>query len=419
MHNEKIAAVDFGSKKFSISFGDMKNESLDIVGYLNSDSKGIEKGLIKDEEKCKEAFLDLITNFEKKIGEPIEGVYAGISTKNIRIKEAVPEIWLKEGKVRSRDINKAIEKGKTMIEMDESEEIIDFTTNFYILDENPIFESIVGWMGKNLKVSVTYFIGKKKEVEKFKRVIASSGKVFKGYILNIYSGKQVFLNGKNSDGVRVLVDVGAGISDYVIFKNGIVKEIGNVPLGGNNITNDLSICGEYSKSEAENIKLICSDNYETLYENSGEKDVITIGTSEVSKTFLYEVTKARLDEMLKLINAKLKNSSYYEDICSIILYGDGITYYENIEKMINDEFDKKVKTITNEYLGMKNSLNITSLAIVKEVSDRLYLLKEDTKKEKEKEIEYLLNEKKETEQPKVKEGNSIVRKIKKVLGDIF
>lgn len=417
MHNEKIAAVDFGSKKLSISFGNMEKDSLDIVGYLNSASKGIEKGLIKDEEKCKEAFLDLITAFEKKIGEPVDEIYAGISTRNVRIKEALPEVLLREGKVRSKDINKAIEKGKTLIELNEGEEIIDFTINFYVLDENPIFNSIVGWMGQNLKVSVTYFIGDKKEVEKFKKVITSSGKIFKGYILNIYSGKQVFLNGKNSDGVKALVDVGAGISDYVIFKNGIVKEVGNIPLGGNNITYDLAICGEYSKGEAENIKVICSDNYETLYENRNEKDTITIGTSEVSKTFLYEVTRARLDEMLKLINAKLKKSSYYEDICSIILYGDGITYYENIEKMINDEFDKEVKGITNEYLGMKNSLNITSLAIVKEVSDRLYLLKEDTKSEKE--IEYLLNEKKETEQPKFEEDNSIVRKIKKVLGDIF
>jgi cell division protein FtsA len=94
-----------------------------------------------------------------------------------------------------------------------------------------------------------------------------------------------------------------------------------------------------------------------------------------------------------------------------------MTYYENIEKMLYDEFGKESKAMTNEYLGMKNSLNITSLAIAKEVSDRLYLLKEDTKREKE--IEYLLNEKKEIEQPKVEQNNSIVRKIKKVLGDIF
>lgn len=417
MHNENIAAVDFGSKKLSISLGKMKGNSLEIQGYLSSNSKGIEKGLIKDQEECNKVFGNLIADFEKKIGESIEGVYAGISTRNIRIKEALPEVSLEEGKVRFKDYNKAIEKGKKMIELHEDEEIVDFITNFFILDENPIFDSVIGWMGQRLKVNVTYFIGRKEDVEKFKKVITNSGKVFKGYILNIYSGKQVFLNGENSDGVRVLVDVGSGISDYIILKNGIIKEIGNVLVGGNNITNDLAICGEYSKSEAENIKVICSDNFETLYENREEKDTIIIGTNEVSKTFLYEVTKARLDEILKLINSKLKNSSYYEDICSIILYGDGITYYENIEKMLNDEFEKKVKAITNEYLGMKNSLNITSLAIVKEVSDRLYLLKEDTKREKE--IEYLLKEKKETKQPKVDEDNSIVHKIKKVLGDIF
>lgn len=417
MHNKRIAAVDFGSKKLSIALGKMDQDEIDILGYLASDSKGIEKGLIKDEIKCSESFVSLITNFEVKIKEPIKEIYAGISTRNVRIAETTSEVLLEEGRVNSEDIKKGVKLGKSIVNIDDSEEIIDSIINFYILDENPIFDTVIGWMGHKLKVNITYFIGKKEEVEKFKNVIKNSGRIFKGFILNIYSGKQVFLNGRNSDDVRVLIDVGAGVSDYAIFKDGILKEIGNIPLGGNNVTNDLAICGEYSKSQAENIKTICSDNYETLYKNRDEKDIISIGTSEVSKTLLYEVTRARLEEMLKLLNGKLKNSSYYEDICSIILYGDGMAYYESIDEMIHNEFEKKVRTITKEYLGMKNSLNITSLAIVKEVSDRLSLFRKDTKTEKE--IEYLLNEKKETEQPKVEEDSSIVHKIKKVLGDIF
>lgn len=417
MHNERIAAVDFGSKKLSISLCEMNNNYIKVLGYLNSDSKGIEKGLIVEENECSEALFGLITDFEKKIGEPIEEIYAGISTRNVRIRDAIPEVFLMRERVTCNDLKKAIENGKSMLDLNDSEEVVDYIINSYILDENLKFESVVGCAGQKLKVNVTYFIAQRQEVEKFKKVIIDSGKRFKGYILNIYSGKQVFLNEKDSDGVRVLIDIGAGVSDYIILKNGMIKEIGCIPLGGNNITNDLAICGKYSKSEAESIKINCSKNYETMYNNRVGKDTIIIESNNVSKTLFYEVTKARLDEILKLINSKLKNSSYYEDICSIILYGDGMTYYENIEKMLYDEFGKESKAMTNEYLGMKNSLNITSLAIAKEVSDRLYLLKEDTKREKE--IEYLLNEKKEIEQPKVEQNNSIVRKIKKVLGDIF
>ena len=117
-----------------------------------------------------------------------------------------------------------------------------------------------------------------------------------------------------------------------------------------------------------------------------------------------------MDEYMQKFFMKSENFCLYylkfPYICSIILYGYVMAYYESIDEMIHNEFEKKVRTITKEYLGMKNSLNITSLAIVKEVSDRLSLFRKDTKTEKE--IEYLLNEKKETEQPKVEEDSSIV-----------
>ncbi|SFU41760.1 cell division protein FtsA [Clostridium sp. DSM 8431] len=423
MHKEKIAAVDFGSKKLSISLGVMCEEDIEIIGYLAEESKGIEKGLIKDEIKCTESFVKLVEKFEDKVDEPIQELYVGISSRYVRISEAKPDIFLEDGKVKAKHIKKAISRGCELIHLDEDEVIIDSVINFYTLDGRPSLKNVIGLVEQKLEVSVTYFIAKKEEIEKYQNVIGSAGCTIRGFLVNIYSGKQVFLNGEDADGVRVLVDSGAGTTDYAFFKDGIIEEIGSIPLGGNNVTNDLAICGEYSKSEAENIKLICSDNYVSLYENRDDKDIIEIGESSVSKTLFYEVTKARLEEMLKLLDGKLKNSSYYEDICSIILYGDGMTCYENIDEIVHNELTKKVRIVTKEYLGMKNSLNITSLAIVKEVSDRLILLKEeDTKNDKE--LEYLLNEKKETEQPKVKErknnnNNSIVGKIKKILGDIF
>lgn len=426
MHKEKIAAVDFGSKKFSISLGMMYEEDIEIKGYLAEESKGIEKGLIKNEIECAESFSNLVQNFEEKVSEPIKEVYAGISSRCVRISEAKSDLVLKEGKVRARDIKDAVSRGVDLIYVGVDEVIIDSVINFYTLDGKPVFENVIGSKGNELEVDVTYFIAKKEEIEKFQNVISSAGCTLKGFIVNIYSGKQVFLNGEESKGIKVLVDSGAGTTDYAFFENGILREIGSIPLGGNNVTNDLAICGEYDKSEAESIKLTCSDKYVSLYENKDDKDIIEIGNNEVSKTLFYEVVNARLEEMLKLLNSNLKNSSYYEDICSIILYGDGMTYYENIDKIVHNELTEKVEIVTNEYLGMKNSLNITSLAIVKEVSDRFIMFSEDT--ENSEEVEYLLNEKKELlnekkeiEKPKVKEknNNSIVDKIKKILGDIF
>ena len=44
----------------------------------------------------------------------------------------------------------------------------------------------------------------------------------------------------------VLVDVGAGKTDICLFNNGIPKNLASIPIGGNNISNDLAICGKFS-----------------------------------------------------------------------------------------------------------------------------------------------------------------------------
>jgi cell division protein FtsA len=187
-------------------------------------------------------------------------------------------------------------------------------------------------------------------------------------------------------------------------------------VGGNNVTKDLAICGKFSVGEAENIKLICSSNYENIYKDESIEDIVDIGTSKVSKTLFYEVTKARLEELLKIVNDGLKNTSYYRGICSIIIYGDGISYYQNIFDLVK----KNTKIITKDYLGMKNSFNVTSLAIVKDVFDNLKLLSENSTEIEEKiEVEYLLNEMKDEKSFEKTKGGILISKLKSFLKDIF
>jgi len=139
----------------------------------------------------------------------------------------------------------------------------------------------------------------------------------------------------------------------------------------------------------------------------------------VSKELFYEVANARIEELLNHINIKLKNTGHYDRICSIILYGDGVSYFEDINEIAQKIFKIKTKFIRKDDLGIKNSENITSLAIAKEVYDRLNLLGDKNNKvptnksDENKEI----NEKKYVHN---NEGeNRILKKVKAFFGKIF
>ena len=379
MQQDVIASLDFGSKKLSASIAvKNQNDEIEILGVKSCKSLGIEKGLLKNIEKCRKTVVALLKDLEDKTGKNTKNISIGISARKVRITEVTISTILEE-KVTKEDIANVLSMGKKSVTISSDETIVDVLINFYILDGKVIHKDILNWKGVNLEVNLTLVIAEKKEIDKYYELFNETKYKIEFIKLNILAGKQIFLNEKNSIGDIALIDVGAADIDIAIFNNGIPKNIASIPLGGNNISNDLAICGDISFSEAENLKKISSSNYKSIYEDDSINDEIKVGTTKVSKELFYKVTNARIEEILNHINMELKKTGHYDRICSIILYGDGLSYFEDINEIVGNIFEVKAKIINKSDLGIKNSENITSLAIAKEVYDRLNLLGDNSK----------------------------------------
>jgi cell division protein FtsA len=174
--------------------------------------------------------------------------------------------------------------------------------------------------------------------------------------------------------------------------------------------------------EAENIKTINSANYQSIYNDKTSDDLIQIGTSKISKTLFYEVTNARLEEILKYVNSEVKNTSFCEGLCSIIIYGDGIIYYENIQDLVKEHIENKSVVATSEYLGMKATANITSLAGIKEIFERVQLLysnKIELEEHKFEETDFDDERRRKKKSSSKDKNNGIIKKIKNFINGYF
>jgi len=418
MQQEIIASIDFGSKKLSATIAVEDKDELEILGVKSCKSVGIEKGLLIDIDKCRDSVINLLTELEEKTKKKITEISIGISSNKVRITETTIAIEIDEEKVTSEDIRKALKIGKKSITISSDESIVDILINFYILDGKVVHKDVLNWKGRKLEINLTLIVAETKEIQKYYELFKETKYKIEFVKLNILAGKQIFINEKNSIGNIALVDIGAGTIDIALFNNGIPKNINHIPIGGNNITKDLAICGQFSFLEADNIKKIYSSNYKSLYIDNSLSDEIEVGTIKVSKNLFYEVANARIEEILNHINLKLKNTGHYDRICSIILYGDGVSYFEDINEIANKIFSIKTKVIRKAELGIKNSENITSLAIAKEVYDRLNLLEDknnmptnkDNENKKISEKKYLHNNEGE---------NHILKKVKAFFEKIF
>lgn len=422
MQQEIITAIDFGSYKFSASAAIKgKDGEMQILNTVSAKSSGMEKGLVSDTGKCREAIKNLLIELEKKIKGNIDKVNIGISSRRLRLSEKTIDVEVSEGKITNESILKALKKCRNTTELGNEELILDELINFYIIDGKVITGGVENWKCITAQINLSLVIGLKSEIEKFHKVFENTKYKLAGIKSNILCGKQIFLSdSRNLSGDSAIVDVGAGKVDIAVFnKNAVPNFISSIPVGGNNISNDLAICGGFSFLEADNMKKIYSSNYKSLYEDEAISDEIEVGTVKVSKELFYEVTNARIEEILNHVNIELKKTGHLDRICSIILYGDGVSYFEDINKIANKIFNVKTKVITGVDLGIKNSENITSMALAKEVYDRLNLLGDNNIVSVNKNIEEQHQVNKTESLHYNEDENQILKKLKNFFNKIF
>lgn len=374
-----ITAVDIGTRKISASCGiSSKDKEVEILGSSCVSSNGVEKGELVDLYKCREQFIKVLNDLEESVGKEINDIYIGIPSSHIRVIERSFEDNI-YGEITNRDLNEAFENLKKSIYLNNDEEICDILVNYYKVDEKISEESVIGWQGEKLEVNATVIVCKREILNKYRGLCKGTNYNIKGFVVNIMSLRKIFLFNDRLD-YKVILECGAGITEIGIFKDGIFKDGYSIPLGGDNITSDLSICAGLSYDEAEILKYNYSHKYKSESEDLKDKE-IKIGEKNIHKELFYKVCEARIEEILNYVNNELKNTSNINDICSIILCSDSLTNFENISEIVQNIIHNNVRIITKNEFGMQNFSNITSLAIVKEVHDRLELVYEDFTKE--------------------------------------
>ena len=221
-----ITSIDFGSKKLSASMAASNKEGeMDILGVKSCKSMGIEKGLVTDIEKCRISVLSLLKDLQESTNKEIGNISIGISARKTSIKEIRTFCKIKNERVTKLDIINGIKKAKETIMLKENECIVDTMVNFYILDGKVLHKDIINLTGNELELNLTILIGDKEEIQKYYDIFKNTKYTIKYITLNIFSGKQIFLNGTNAMGDVVLVDVGAGKTDICLFNNGIPKNL--------------------------------------------------------------------------------------------------------------------------------------------------------------------------------------------------
>jgi cell division protein FtsA len=144
----------------------------------------------------------------------------------------------------------------------------------------------------------------------------------------------------------VLLDIGGGTSDMVIYRNGSIVHTSVLPLGGNQVTNDIAIGLRTTKLEALRIK---HEHGVSLINKIPEGEIINLkgiaGRSDrmIDKRLLAEVIEARFREIFQLIRNEIIRSGHGPGCAAGIVLTGGSALMRDISELAEEECQMPVR----------------------------------------------------------------------------
>lgn len=376
--NEYIVGLDISSSKICGAVGSLASDnSIQLLGITTSDYSEVKTEV--EEADVSATVNSVISRLRDIIGEPLSEAYVSIpismcevvNTKGVVSfpvsKEIILEDVINVGEVAKFCVNK-------------NQEIVQVDIEEYIVDRMRNIRNPIAMKATLLESEGNAFIVNNKYVNEYKKILNEAGIKVKGFIVNSIGMSKDILNEDELHKGVALIDIGSTNSEISVFKGGKFLDFFSIPLGGDTITNDISICLKLSREESEKLKFKCNT---LLKGNSNNKHTIRVTTlndekKEIDYLMLEEIICERVKEVLELISKRLEAEELSNQVESYVLVGGGISQYRDILNVAEDILGKPIRIGVPEYVGAANPIYSTATGIIGYVlSKKLDLLIEN------------------------------------------
>ena len=323
-----VVGLDMGSGKVCTVIGELgENDQIEIIGIGTAPSLGIRKGVIIDLDQAIQSAKESIESAERMAGIRINSAFVSIAGSHITSvnSKGVIAISGESPEIMENDIEKVIEAAKAGIVSSEKELIHTLSREFIVDGQSGISDPL-GMSGARLECKVHIVTGSVTAAQNLIKCVEGAGLDIEEIIFGtLASSNAVSSNAEKELGVLV-VDIGAGTTEIAIFVEGGLAYSAVLPVGGNQVTNDLAVGLRTSIEEAEKVKI----NYGSAVENSvsPEKliEISSINGKEkhnITKKYLVEIIEPRVSEIFNLVGTEVRKSGCYNTISGGIVITGG------------------------------------------------------------------------------------------------
>tara|TARA_A100001011_G_scaffold24336_1_gene24188 strand:- start:2240 stop:3406 length:1167 start_codon:yes stop_codon:yes gene_type:complete len=350
--NNLDTIIDFGSKNLRLGVFNQSSEKV----Y----SSNIKINEVLENNNLDNALKNLVRDAEKQLSTHLADVNILYDSSEFNFIDFSIKKSFDQPTLISKHYKSLIEEANFIIsENNFRDQVIHIDINNIIVDENRKLENLFDDIKiKSLILEIKFICLKKSTINN----LSNKFKKNNLNILCIYCSSYVksFFYKKSIDTRKniIFLDIGYETTSALFFNNNKFQFLNSVPIGGNNITKDISKVLKLDISYSEDLKTKFDKNENEISFNKISTNDINlfseISEKNISIDLLKQVIQARVDE---IINISIIQNNYFKNINSsekpkIIFIGNGsklISFINNFnlknsfsELIFFDESDTKI-----------------------------------------------------------------------------
>src|SRR6476659_4063307 len=343
-NNSLMVGLEIGTSKICVVVGESRPDgTLKILGVGQAPSRGVRKGEIVDFETAMKCVLEALSDAETKSDVMIKGVYVGVTGAHIQSfnnrgcvmmpddHEEIDEQDIEDVKINAREVSIPAQNA-----------FLHSIIQHYHVDGQDGLLNPIGMLGQKLEADFHIIHGVRTRIQNTIRCVKELPLEVEDVVFGALASAQVVLTQHQKNLGALVVDIGGGTTDYILYVDGAVKQSGVLAIGGDHITNDISMGLRIPMARAEKLK---TEEGSCVLGNClpGEmillKDDSGFAGKEIERETLNTIIYLRLREAFELLKRRLDEEPYLGYLGAGVFITGGCSLLSGIDHLAEEIFE--------------------------------------------------------------------------------
>jgi cell division protein FtsA len=342
-----VVGLEIGTSKICVVVGEQTAEgAVNIIGLGQSPSNGVRKGEICDPEKVEQELRAAVFEAEQMADVEIRSVYLGVSGGHIRgfNNRGMHPVVSADREISEDDVKDVIKNAKA-INLPAENTVVHAVRQHFFVDGHDGVTNPVGMLGARLEVDMHVIHGHANRLQNAIRLVRGTQLEVDEIVFNGIASSLALLTPDQKEMGALVIDIGGGTTEYVVYSDGVIKHCGVLAVGGDHVSNDLAYGLKVPLSRAEKLKREFGSALVTEAARGQQVNItneLGLALKSVNVEHLQRIMSLRLEEIFEIILREIEQAGLTDYLRSGVFLCGGSSRVPGLDKLAERVFQMTV-----------------------------------------------------------------------------